>query len=90
MNNKNKEINHSKRIVDLTQPSWQVKYSDYGGLKEYNRIKNLYWYISSYYIDKEGKYTATNFPLMGYNDDIKALLQFKKDLSRPIRTYETY
>lgn len=92
-NNKNKSMSEITKIREHdhtgTLPSWQVKYSDYGGLKTYTFIRNMYWNISNYYIDKEGRYSATNFPLMGYEESITSLLkQFRKDLMKPIRRYE--
>ena len=70
------------------RPAWQVKYEDYGGLKAYTTIRNMYWSISSYYIDREGRYDATNFPLTGYEEGITQLLkQFRKDLVKPIHYY---
>lgn len=72
---------------DPTQPSWQVKYSDYGGIKVYTMVKNTYWRAASRYISREGRYNATNFPIMGYEESVMKLLgQFRKDLLRPIRT----
>lgn len=77
------------RKVDLTQPSWQVKYEDYGGLKVYTTIRNMYWNISRYYIGKEGKYNATNFPLIKCEPSVRNLLeQFRRDLKRPIHHYD--
>jgi hypothetical protein len=71
-----------------TQPSWQVDYEKYGGFKNYTMIKNMYWGISSYYIDVEGSYNSLNFPLKGYGEETDILLQeFRDDLSSPIRLY---
>jgi hypothetical protein len=72
------------------RPAWQVDYDVYGGLKAYLTIRNLYWYISSLFIEEEGSYNATNFPLIGYEESITQLLkQFRTDLSKPIKWYET-
>ncbi len=71
------------------RPAWQVDYDIYGGLKTYLTIRDMYWKISSYYIDVEGRYDATNFPLSGYEEGITTLLkQFRKDLISPIKWYE--
>jgi hypothetical protein len=67
------------------QPSWQVKYNDYGSMKIYLKVRNIYWNISDYYLNDEGRYTATNFPLAGYDPETTKLLkQFRKDLSSRI------
>lgn len=66
-------------------PMWQIDYEKYGGFANYQKIKNMYWGISSYYIDVEGKYDAVTFPLTGYDDDITKLLkEFRKDINEPI------
>ena len=72
------------------RPAWQVDYDVYGGLKAYLTIRNLYWKISSRFIEEEGEYDATYFPLDGYEEGIiKLLEQFRVDLSKPIKWYET-
>lgn len=69
--------------------NWQISYEKYGGLKMYNTIKKLYWDISSYYIDTEGRYGVANFPIIGYDESITNLLRkFREDLIKPIKYYE--
>lgn len=88
MNYIQKQHNRDNKVVS-TLPEWQVKYEDYGGLKVYTMIRDMYWGISSYYIDVEGRYDATNFPLTGYEEGITNLLkQFRKDLIKPIHHYD--
>lgn len=71
------------------KPMWQIDYAKYGGLKAYLTIRDMYWKISAYYIDVEGKYDATNFPLSGYEEGITKLLkQFRTDLLKPVKWYE--
>lgn len=80
-----------KEKVELED--WQIDYSEYGGYSEYLKIMKMYWNISDYYIYKEGRYNATNFPLIGYDTNTTKLLYwFRKDLKKQISKpliYET-
>lgn len=95
-----KQIRDAKTMIEIAQikmnyptskgiqPAWQINYKNYNKFKKYLKIKNLYWRISSYYIDVEGEYDAFDFPLTGYDEDTTKLLKkFRSDLQAPIRYY---